>query len=135
VSQKNLDIDSDKVILSKKFGQFSCTFRFTKWEASCMADTDVKIVVAIKNYIELHGGNYLSWYVGRAEHPEEKLVDHGVTLDLDRYIYLTATCIDDAKSVEQYFVTRLGTDGHARGGNGGKALSIYAYKKNPATQP
>jgi len=100
-----------------------------------MADTDVKIVIQIKNYIEQHGGHYPSWYVGRAEDPEEKLVDHGVNLDKGRFIYLTAACVDDAISVEQYFVTRLGTDGHVRDSNGEKILNVYAYKKNPSTDP
>jgi len=99
-----------------------------------MADTDVKIVVEIKNYIELHGGNYLSWYVGLAENPEIELIAHGVNLDLDRYIYLPATCMEDARSVEQYFVTRLGTDGDI-GGRDEKALTIYAYKKTKSTKP
>ena len=55
-------------------------------------------------------------------------------MDLDRYIYLTATCVGDAKSVEQYFVTRLGTDGDI-GGRDEKALTIYAYKKTKSTKP
>lgn len=100
-----------------------------------MADTDVKIVVQIKNYIEQHGGHYPTWYVGRAVNPEEKLVDHGVNLDEDRYICRTAMRAEDATGVAQYFVTRLGTDGQVRSGNGGKALSIYAYKKNQSTHP
>jgi hypothetical protein len=106
-----------------------------EWEATKMADTDVKIVIQIKNYIEQHGGHYPSWYVGRAEDPEEKLLDHKVNLDEGRYICKTAECVEDATSVAQYFVARLGTDGHVGSGNGGKALSIYAYKKSRSTDP
>ena len=58
MSQKNLDIHSDTVILSKNLDQFSC--KFLNGEATQMAESDIKIVVEIKNYIELHGGNYPS---------------------------------------------------------------------------
>ena len=100
-----------------------------------MAETDVKIIVQIKDCIEQCGGNYPSWYVGLAEYPEEKLDAHSVNLDKDRYIYLTATCIEDARSIEHYFVTRMGTDGDTRGSNDEKALSIYAYEKSATTNP
>ena len=100
-----------------------------------MAETDIKIIVKIKHYIDQHGGNYLFWYVGRAEYPAEKLIDHGVDLDKDRFIYLAATSIGDAKSVVRYFVRRLGTDGKVPNNNGEEALSIYAYKKSPSTCP
>ncbi|MDH4211777.1 MAG: hypothetical protein OEV79_10075 [candidate division WOR-3 bacterium] len=100
-----------------------------------MAESDIKIVVEIKNYIEQHGGNYPFWYVGLAEQPEEELIARGVNLDLDRYVYLTAACMEDAKNVKQYFITRLGTDGDPRGIVDQKALNVYAYKKNASTHP
>jgi hypothetical protein len=100
-----------------------------------MADSDVKIVVQIKSYIEQNGGNYRAWYVGLAEHPEEQLISHGVNLDEHQYIHRTATCMEDARSIRQYFVTRLGTDGDSNDDVDLKALSIYAYKKSQATHP
>ena len=100
-----------------------------------MADSDVRIVVQIKNYIEQNGGNYTSWYVGRAEHPEEQLISHGVNLDQDPCIYRTASCQEDAKSVKQYFITHLGTYGAPNDNDDENALSIYAYKKSRATHP
>ena len=100
-----------------------------------MVDTDVKIVVQIKNFIEQYGGQYPSWYVGIAEYPEEKLIDHGVNLDKNHYIYQAATCVEDARSVKQYFVIRLGTDGDTRDSVDEKALSTYAYKKSASTHP
>ena len=100
-----------------------------------MAETDVKIVVRIKDCIEQCGGNYPSWYVGRAEYPEEALVAHGVSLDKNRHIYFTAATIEEAKSIVHYFMTRLGTDGNRCGPCDEKALSIYAYEKSATTHP
>jgi hypothetical protein len=100
-----------------------------------MAETDVKIVVQIKSYIEQHGGNYPSWYVGLAEHPEEQLISHGVNLDQDPCIFRTATCLEDAKSVKQYFTTHLGTHEDSNSNDNDNALSVYAYKKSRATHP
>ncbi|MBE0434125.1 hypothetical protein IBX73_11770, partial [candidate division WOR-3 bacterium] len=74
-----------------------------------MEYADIKIVVEIKNYIDLHGGDYPNWYVGRAVDPKEKLAEHSVNLDLDDYVFLPAASLEDAEGVEQYFVTRLGT--------------------------
>jgi len=100
-----------------------------------MAETDVKIVVRIKDCIEECGGNYPCWYVGHAENPEEALVAHGVNLDKDRHIYFTAACVEEAKSIVHYFLTRLGTDGDRYGNDDEKALCIYAYEKSATTHP
>ena len=102
-----------------------------------MGHEDIKIVIEIKNYIDLHGGDYTNWFVGRAQDPWERLAEHGIDPDLDHYIFLPAPCLDDAKGIEHYFVTRLGTDGHASG-NGdenGHGLHVYAFKKNLLTRP
>jgi hypothetical protein len=100
-----------------------------------MAISDIKIVIEVKNYIDQHGGNYYEWFVGLAENPEEKLIAHGVNLDLDRYTYQTATSIEDARCVERYFVYRLGAEGSTYPYTDEKAFSVYAYKKTPSTQP
>ena len=100
-----------------------------------MAETDVKIIVKIKNYIDQHGGDYSSWYVGLAQYPEEKLMSHGVKLDRDPCIYLTAESTKDARNVERYFIGHLGTDANTRECTDENALGVYAYKKNPSTHP
>ena len=100
-----------------------------------MAESDVRIVAQIKSYIEQHGGNYPAWYVGLAEHPEERLMSHGVNLDQDPCIFRTASCVDDAKSVRQYFTTHLGTHGDPDNSDNENALSVYAYRKSRATHP
>jgi hypothetical protein len=104
-------------------------------EESAMDASDIKIVVEIKNYIDQHGGDFRFWYVGLAESPEEKLIYHGVNLDMDRYIYVTAACLEDAKNVKQYFIAGLGVDGDPGALVDPKALSVYAYKKNASTHP
>ena len=100
-----------------------------------MAETDVKIIVKIKDYIEQHGGDFPSWYVGLAVYPQEKLLAHGVNLDQDPYIHLTAASIEDARNVERYFVAHIGTDASTHECTDENALSVYAYKKNPSTHP
>lgn len=100
-----------------------------------MAETDVKIVVRIKDCIEQCGGNYSTWYVGRAEYPEEALVAHGVNLDKDRHIYFTTANMEEATSIVHYFITRLGTDGNKSGHCDEKALGVYAYEKSATTHP
>lgn len=100
-----------------------------------MAVSDINIVIEIQHYIVQHGGYYPFWYMGLAEHPEKKLKDHGVNLVLDHFKYLTATCLEDANAVKEYFVKRLGTDGDPRDGTDPKALSVYVYKKSISTRP
>jgi hypothetical protein len=100
-----------------------------------MVSSDINTAVEIKNFIDQPGGDYYEWYVGLAENPKEKLVAHGVNLDLDRYIFQTATSIEDARNIEKYFVCRLGAEGSTYPYTGEKALSVYACKKTPSTQP
>ncbi len=100
-----------------------------------MEHEDIEISVEIKKYIDLHGGDYPKWFVGRAEHPEEALILHGVNLEVDHCIYLTATSLEEAKSVEHYFVTHLRTEGDIHNSSNKKALSIYAYEKGKTTRP
>ena len=104
-------------------------------EETTMDASDIKIVVEIKNFIHLHGGNYQFWYVGLAEDPKEMLIAHGVNLGLDYYIYLTASSAEDAQAVKQYFVARLSTDGDPRENIDPKAIVVYAYKKHASTHP
>jgi len=133
VSKKKLDIYSHAVILSKYLGQFSC--KFLSGEATQMAETDVKIIVKIKNYIEQHGGDFPSWYVGLGAYPQEKLLAHGVNLNQDPCIYLTAVSAENARNVERYFVGHLGTDADTHECTDENALSVYAYKKTLSTHP
>jgi hypothetical protein len=100
-----------------------------------MEYADIKIVVEIKNYVELHGGDYSDWYVGRAVNPRERLIEHGVNLDCDHYIYLSAARLEDAGGIEQYFVTRMGTDGNVIGYGDLNGIYVYAYEKSITTRP
>jgi hypothetical protein len=100
-----------------------------------MAETDVKIVVEIKNYIEQNGGNYPHWYVGLAKYPGEKLITHGVNPSRGYCIYITAECKEDAHSAVQYFIEHFGTNGDTGEHNDDYALSVYAYRKTASTHP
>jgi hypothetical protein len=100
-----------------------------------MAKTESDIIEYIKNYIEAYGGEYSLWYVGIAENPRERLIKaHRVDIDNDLWIFSTAQSADAARSIEQYFIEILGTDG-ARGRVDDNTQSVYAYKKSPHTDP
>jgi hypothetical protein len=58
-----------------------------------------------------------------------------VNLDKDPCVSRTAACVEDAISVERYFIAHLGTDGGIHDSADDKALSVYAYKKTASTHP
>lgn len=100
-----------------------------------MAKTEAEIKAFIKNYIDQNGGDYPSWYVGIAENPKDRLIKgHEVDIDDDEWIFSTAESADAARSIEQYFVVFLRTDG-GRGGGDENTRSVYAYKKSAHTNP
>ncbi len=100
-----------------------------------MAKTEDDIIEYIKNYIDGYGGDYPSWYVGIAENPRERLIKaHKVDIDEDLWIFSTADDAHAARRIEQHFVEILKTDG-GTGGGADTTCCVYAYKKNPHTEP
>lgn len=100
-----------------------------------MATIDTEIVVEIKSYIDQHGGDYPLWYVGLAEYPEEQLAYHGVNLDRNDYICLTAPSLEDAKTIKEFLIARFGLDGDPLDTNDPRALNVYTYRKSASTEP
>lgn len=93
-----------------------------------------QIIQEMKAYISSHGGTYKEWYVGIASDPRQCLLnDHGVNENGDSWIYRTAVSSDKAREVEEYFLD-LGCDGDMGGGDS-TTKAVYAYKKNPHTNP
>jgi len=93
------------------------------------------IIDDIKNYIAENGGSYSDWYVGIASKPKERLFqDHKVKENTATWIYQKTESANIARSIEDYFVNTLGTDGGTGGGDD-STDSVYAYKKFPHTDP
>jgi hypothetical protein len=100
-----------------------------------VAKTAAEIEAFIKNYIDQNGADYPSWYVGIAANPKDRLIKgHGVDIDNDLWIFSTAQSADAARSIEQYFVEILKTDG-CKGGGDENTRGVYSYKKSSNTDP
>ena len=100
-----------------------------------MAKSKQEIISDIKNYIQKGGGGYRSWYVGISKNARDRLFNgHGVNEEDDLWIYRRASSSQVAREIEIYFVSMLGTDGGAGGGDEAADM-VYAYKKAAHTNP
>jgi hypothetical protein len=73
--------------------------------------------------------------VGIGEDARKRLfADHNVNEASDQWIFDIANSHDEAREIEDYFINALGIDGGAGGGDR-SANMVYAYKKNPYTNP
>lgn len=100
-----------------------------------MPKSEDQIKIIIKNYIDKNGGSYISWYVGIAENPKERLFDdHGVDEHIVPWIHEPATDASTARRIESYFINVIGTSGGTGGGTD-KTKSVYAYRKTSSTKP
>lgn len=100
-----------------------------------MAKTEAEVKDYIKDYMDKHGGNYPSWYVGISEDPRDRLFNqHRVDEKNDAWVFSPALSADVARRVERYFVEILHTDGGPGGGDV-DAKAVYAYKKKAHTEP
>jgi hypothetical protein len=94
-----------------------------------------ELIGKIKNHIADRGGSYSEWYVGIAKDPKQRLFkDHNVNEDTDKWIHVGASSSTVARNVEDYFVSKLGTDGGSGGGDS-STIHVYAYRKNSHTDP
>jgi hypothetical protein len=100
-----------------------------------ITEIELQIKREIRDYIDGVGGPYKSWYVGISADPGYRLFNqHGVIKENDYWIYRPAPNAEVARSIEDYFVNVLGTDGGPGGGDE-DAKHVYAYKKNSHTNP
>lgn len=85
------------------------------------------------DYIANNGNDPSNWYAGIASYPTQRLFhEHNVNRDSDIYIYDNAATEENARSVENYLIETLGTQGGAGGGDS-KTIWVYAYKITPST--
>ena len=94
-----------------------------------MAKTNETIISEIKTFIAKWGGRYIDWYVGIASDPRQRLFnDHNVNEKIDGWIFREALNSESARSLEDYFINILKTDGGSGGGDYTTTF-VYAYKK------
>lgn len=93
-----------------------------------MTQSQLAIVVDIKNYIAQGGGNYTDWYAGIAANPRDRLFNgHGVDEKHNLWIFRDALTSQAAREVEEYFIYILGAAGDTGGGDNNSKF-VYAYK-------
>lgn len=96
--------------------------------------TKQQITLEIKAYIDAQHTVYSNWYVGITNDAEKRLFsEHGVDKDKDYWIFRTADSNADARSIEDYFINQLRTDGGSGGGDY-SSTKVYAYLKNSHTR-
>ncbi|UCD05575.1 MAG: hypothetical protein JSV98_10780 [candidate division WOR-3 bacterium] len=100
-----------------------------------MAKNEDAIIEYIRNFVDGHGGDYPSWYVGLAENPRERLItEHKVDILNDLWIFSTAENAHAARRIERHFAEVLKTDG-GMGGGADTDCCVYVYRKNIHTHP
>ncbi len=100
-----------------------------------MLGPEWQIINEIRAYVDACGGDYHRWWVGISEQPKARLFgDHRVRESGDRWIFRTARDSNSARAIEKFLIEKLGTDGGPGGGND-LCTAIYAFKKNPHTDP
>jgi hypothetical protein len=94
-----------------------------------------RAVEGIKAYIDEHGSEYGDWYAGITSDARKRLFEeHGVREKGDQWIYQVVPTTEDARTVEDYLVDTLGTDGGPGGGDE-QSTMVYCYKKKRHTDP
>ncbi len=95
-----------------------------------------QIKYEILAYIKEFGGGFDEWYVGIASEPKAALLErHGVDRDRDPWLYKQALTFNAAKTVQQYFLSRLHTDGEPVTTGDEDTDCVYVYKKSERTNP
>lgn len=99
-----------------------------------MGKSKQEIIEDIKNLIKKGGGPFIMWYVGISKDVSARLAQHGITEKDAWYICRKAESSTIAREIEEYFVEFFGTNGFSGGGDK-TADIVYAYKKEPHTNP
>jgi hypothetical protein len=89
----------------------------------------------IKAHMDKEGSGYWNWYAGITGDPRTRLfTEHGVRESIDWYMWQCLQTADDARAVEDYLITTLGTSGGPGGGDD-QSRCVYAYRKQWHTTP
>jgi hypothetical protein len=95
-----------------------------------------QIKYEILAYIKEFGGAFEDYYVGVSDDPQRALVErHGVDRDKDPWLYKQALTFQAARTAQDYFVSRLKTDGEPVIDGDENCDCVYVYKKSERTRP
>ena len=87
-------------------------------------------------YIKEFGGDFSDYYVGISADPKKTLFEnHGLDENDDPWLYKQALTFYAARTIQNYFLDRLGTDGESIKKGDEDMDCIYVYKKSDRTKP
>ena len=87
-------------------------------------------------YIKEFGGEFADYYVGIAADPKAALFKrHEVDDKQDPWLYKQTLTFQAARTVQRYFLEKLGTDGEAVIKGDEDTDCVYVYKKSARTKP
>ncbi len=95
-----------------------------------------QIKYEILAYMKEFGGDFSEYYVGIAADPKKMLAEtHGVDETADPWLYKQALTFQAARTVQDYFLTRLQADGVPVLEGDEDTDCVYVYKKSARTSP
>lgn len=95
-----------------------------------------QIKYEILAYIKEFGGEFSDYYVGIAADPKKALFEkHHVDPEKDPWLYKQALSFAAARTVQDYFLRRLGADGEPVLRGDEDTDCVYVYKKSENTTP
>ena len=95
-----------------------------------------QIKYEILAYMKECGGDFGDYYVGIAADPKKTLFErHNVDEDADPWLYKQALTFQAARTVQDYFLGRLKSDGAPVFEGGEDMDCVYVYKKSERTAP
>lgn len=95
-----------------------------------------QIKYEILAYIKEFGGEFHDYYVGIAADPKAVLFKrHKVDEKKDPWLYKQTLTFQAARTVQRYFLEKLGTDGEPVNQGDEDTDCVYVYKKSERTKP
>lgn len=87
-------------------------------------------------YIKEFGGDFSDWYVGISADPKKTMFEeHCVDQENDIWLYKQALTFTACKTIQDYFLQILKTDGIAITEGDEDTDCVYLYKKSERTNP
>ena len=95
-----------------------------------------QIKYEILAYIKEFGGDFSDYYVGVTDDPETALFqEHTVDRKKDPWLYKQALTFQAARTAQDYFLSRLKSDGARVIEGDDDTDCVYVYKKSERTTP
>ena len=95
-----------------------------------------QIKFEILSYMKEYGGNFNDWYVGIAADPKSAMFQkHNVHQEDDIWLYKQALTFTACKTIQQYFLDKLKTDGEPVLEGNEDTDCVFLYKKSERTNP